>query len=166
MNSKHKLIDNELFHGRLDIAIILVNKDYYFIFDDKENFTIDIAPFYDSYLRNGIINKDQYEYAIKNYRGGAAILHKDNIFTYFDSLDIPPKNCQDMRNFFTSDFTYEELIKIYRENANCKKLDVLKARIPSFFWILIINIFFTHTLNVALIMNYLVIGLARLQTIF
>lgn len=70
MNLNSNFLDNELFQGNLDIAIIISNNTYYYIFDDKENYTIDITPFYNLYLAKGVINEVQYEYALKNYRGG------------------------------------------------------------------------------------------------
>ena len=61
MNMDNKDILRNIFEGNLDIAIIIFNQEVKFIFDNKENFVIDINPFYERYLKKGIINLDQYK---------------------------------------------------------------------------------------------------------
>ena len=72
-------LETRVFNGELDIAIFVVNSKHYFIFDDKENYIIDIRTIYKDYLEKEIISHNQ-------------LLTKNNVFDYFDSLDISPRD--------------------------------------------------------------------------
>ncbi len=55
MNMDNKDILRNIFEGNLDIAIIIFNQEVKFIFDNKENFVIDINPFYERYLKKELL---------------------------------------------------------------------------------------------------------------
>ncbi|WP_386698377.1 hypothetical protein [Lonepinella sp. MS14436] len=127
MNSINDSIINEIFEGRLDIAIIISKREYYFVFDDKEDFVIDIRPFYLSYLKRKIITEEQYDYALKNYRGGACLLNNDSITNYFNSLNISPKDYYWMKDFFTYDFP------ISKDECSSIFIEKIRMRLPRFY---------------------------------
>lgn len=112
MNMESKFICDEIFEGRLDIAAFISKDQVFFIFDDKENFVIDITPFYQRYFLKGIINKDQLEYALTNYRGGASILNNDTFEWYVNSLNIPSRSISEMKFFLEQINNYQKSLKL------------------------------------------------------
>ncbi|MGQ8820726.1 hypothetical protein [Bibersteinia trehalosi] len=62
-------LENRVFNGELEIAIFVVNSKHYFVFDDKENYIIDTKSFYEDYLNKGVISLEQYNNALRFYRG-------------------------------------------------------------------------------------------------
>lgn len=147
-------LENKVFNGELEIAIFVVNSKHYFIFDDKENYVIDIRPFYKDYLAKKIISLEQYNNALKIYRGGAYVLTRETVFNYFDSLEIPPRDRDWMNNFFTDGYHINQLRKIYQfiENYLMSSNEIihlndwakLEGRLPKFYINLDRNIFM-HT---------------------
>ncbi|KAE9525991.1 hypothetical protein [Testudinibacter aquarius] len=144
MNLVKSEIIKKIFDGELDIAIFTINSNQYFIFDDKENYTVDIKPFYNDYLNRNIISLEQYKYAIVNYRGGVHELTKENVFNYFDTLFIPPRDSKWMSSFFMDGYDIDELISIYKYiekyllSSSEKQIDlldwkILEARLPRFY---------------------------------
>ena len=129
----NKDILRNIFEGNLDIAIIIFNQEVKFIFDNKENFVIDINPFYERYFKKGIINLDQYKYAINHYRNGASNLTKDNLYLYFSSLKIEPKEVNWMRDFFMFGYNQQYLNNIYvNKKSYSEDIECLKMRLPRF----------------------------------
>lgn len=147
-------LENMVFAGELEIAIFVVNRKHHFVFDDKENYIIDIETIYKRYLENGIISPEQYEKSLHFYRGGASVLNKNNIFNYFSSLEIQPKDETFMREYFSRGYNLDTLQEIYRytetqlaySNKPISLTDwfKLKARLPRFYINLDRNIFM-HT---------------------
>ena len=145
---------NRVFNGELEIAVFVVDSKHYFIFDDKENYIIDIKPFYDDYLERHMISLEQYHNALTMCRGGASLLTSENVFNYFDSLEVSPKNKNWMNKFFIEGYDIEQLRNIYHFIENCLMssneiitLDdwaILEARLPRFYINLDRNIFM-HT---------------------
>ncbi|MCW9732233.1 hypothetical protein L5B97_01820 [Avibacterium sp. 20-15] len=143
MNLENDFLLNEIFEGRIDIAIFVVDRNYLFVFDDKENFTIDIRPFYKRYLNDGIITKEQYTYAINHYRGGAFTLDKASINKYMSSIKIKPKDIIEMKNFFYRGFDLSFFYKVYLNPMKFhNELNKIKLKIPKFYINLDKNIFF------------------------
>ncbi|MDY6215283.1 hypothetical protein [Actinobacillus porcinus] len=145
MNLENKFLLNEIFEGRMDIAIFILDSKCFFVFDDKENFTIDIRPFYNRYLSNGNITREQYDNALKIYRGGAFELNKCSIKKYFSSMEVKPKNIAEMSEFFSEGYTHSDLIKIYHAPINYQDdIDLLKIKLPKFYIDFDTN-YFAHT---------------------
>lgn len=134
MNLENKFLLNEIFEGRIDIAIFVVNSNYIFVFDDKDNFTIDMKPFYEKYFIDKIITREEYEYAIQNCRGGALELNKNTLYKYFSSIEISPKSIDFMKKFFTDGKDKKFMDKIYLNSSEYRNdLDFLKMKIPRFY---------------------------------
>ena len=132
-------LETRVFNGELDIAIFVVNSKHYFIFDDKENYVIDIRTIYKDYLEKEIISYNQYIQALKLYRGGASLLTKNNVFDYFDSLDISPRDKKWMVNYFI-----ERSLMSSNEIITLEDWNKLEGRLPRFYINLDRNIFM-HT---------------------
>ena len=147
-------LETRVFNGELDIAIFVVNSKHYFIFDDKENYIIDIITIYKDYLEKEIISHNQYIQALKIYRGGASLLTKNNVFDYFDSLDISPRDKKWMVNYFIEGYDLNKLKNIYyfiesslmssNEIITLEDWNKLEGRLPRFYINLDRNIFM-HT---------------------
>ncbi len=147
-------LETRVFNGELDIAIFVVNSKHYFIFDDKENYVIDIRTIYKDYLEKEIISYNQYIQALKLYRGGASLLTKNNVFDYFDSLDISPRDKKWMVNYFIEGYDLNKLKNIYyfiesslmssNEIITLEDWNKLEGRLPRFYINLDRNIFM-HT---------------------
>ena len=147
-------LETRVFNGELDIAIFVVNSKHSFIFDDKENYIIDIRTIYKDYLEKEIISHNQYIQALKIYRGGASLLTKNNVFDYFDSLDISPRDKKWMVNYFIEGYDLNKLKNIYYfiESSLMSSNDIitledwnkLEGRLPRFYINLDRNIFM-HT---------------------
>ena len=147
-------LETRVFNGELDIAIFVVNSKQYFIFDDKENYIIDIRTIYKDYLEKEIISHNQYIQALKIYRGGASLLTKNNVFDYFDSLDISPRDKKWMVNYFIEGYDLNKLKNIYyfiesslmssNEIITLEDWNKLEGRLPRFYINLDRNIFM-HT---------------------
>ena len=147
-------LETRVFNGELDIAIFVVNSKHYFIFDDKENYVIDIRTIYKDYLEKEIISYNQYIQALKLYRGGASLLTKNNVFDYFDSLDISPRDKKWMVNYFIEGYDLLKLKNIYyfiesslmssNEIITLEDWNKLEGRLPRFYINLDRNIFM-HT---------------------
>ena len=147
-------LETRVFNGELDIAIFVVNSKHYFIFDDKENYIIDIRTIYKDYLEKEIISHNQYIQALKLYRGGASLLTKNNVFDYFDSLDISPRDKKWMVNYFIEGYDLNKLKNIYyfierslmssNEIITLEDWNKLEGRLPRFYINLDRNIFM-HT---------------------
>ena len=147
-------LETRVFNGELDIAIFVVNSKHYFIFDDKENYIIDIRTIYKDYLEKEIISHNQYIQALKLYRGGASLLTQNNVFDYFDSLDISPRDKKWMVNYFIEGYDLNKLKNIYyfiesslmssNEIITLEDWNKLEGRLPRFYINLDRNIFM-HT---------------------
>ena len=147
-------LETRVFNGELDIAMFVVNSKHYFIFDDKENYIIDIRTIYKDYLEKEIISHNQYIQALKIYRGGASLLTKNNVFDYFDSLDISPRDKKWMVNYFIEGYDLNKLKNIYyfiesslmssNEIITLEDWNKLEGRLPRFYINLDRNIFM-HT---------------------
>ena len=147
-------LETRVFNGELDIAIFVVNSKHSFIFDDKENYIIDIRTIYKDYLEKEIISHNQYLQALKIYRGGASLLTKNNVFDYFDSLDISPRDKKWMVNYFIEGYDLNKLKNIYyfiesslmssNEIITLEDWNKLEGRLPRFYINLDRNIFM-HT---------------------
>ena len=147
-------LETRVFNGELDIAIFVVNSKHYFIFDDKENYVIDIRTIYKDYLEKEMISYNQYIQALKLYRGGASLLTKNNVFDYFDSLDISPRDKKWMVNYFIEGYDLNKLKNIYyfierslmssNEIITLEDWNKLEGRLPRFYINLDRNIFM-HT---------------------
>lgn len=112
MSMENKFLCDAIFNGYLDIAAFVSEGHVFFIFDDKENFVIDITPFYKRYFLKGIINAEQLEYALINYRGGASVLNNNTFNLYIDSLNIPSRNILEMKAFLEQVNDYEISLKL------------------------------------------------------
>lgn len=154
-NIEYSKFISALFEGQLEIAVIVSKGKHYFVFDDKENFVIDIKPFYDSYLEKGIIDKKNYLYALNKFRGGATSLSNENLDKYFLSLSANNIKTLDwMKCFFQYDVSLKEFseLYIYIENylmcgvgeIDNKKWYLLENRLPKFYINLDRKLFF-HT---------------------
>ena len=147
-------LETRVFNGELDIAIFVVNSKHYFIFDDKENYVIDIRTIYKDYLEKEMISYNQYIQALKLYRGGASLLTQNNVFDYFDSLDISPRDKKWMVNYFIEGYDLNKLKNIYyfiesslmssNEIITLEDWNKLEGRLPRFYINLDRNIFM-HT---------------------
>ena len=147
-------LETRVFNGELDIAIFVVNSKHYFIFDDKENYVIDIRTIYKDYLEEEMISYNQYIQALKLYRGGASLLTQNNVFDYFDSLDISPRDKKWMVNYFIEGYDLNKLKNIYyfierslmssNEIITLEDWNKLEGRLPRFYINLDRNIFM-HT---------------------
>ena len=147
-------LETRVFNGELDIAIFVVNSKHYFIFDDKENYIIDIRTIYKDYLEKEMISYNQYIQALKLYRGGASLLTQNNVFDYFDSLDISPRDKKWMVNYFIEGYDLNKLKNIYyfiesslmssNEIITLEDWNKLEGRLPRFYINLDRNIFM-HT---------------------
>lgn len=134
MSLENDFLVNEIFEGRIDIAVFSIDSNYIFVFDDKENFTIDMKPFYDKYLSEKIINQNEYEYAIRNCRGGALELNKKSLYSYLSSIKISPKSIDFMRKFFMNGESEAFMEKVYSNPAEyINRLELLKMKIPRFY---------------------------------
>lgn len=146
MNSKndYQQLATSIFNGDTDIAIIVSKGEHYFITDNKENFVIDIRPFYDSYLEKGIINISEYNYALTNFRGGASKLDSDNLMLYLSSLDDGNvRSISWMREFFMNGFDHNDFSVFYDYVENYlmasnteierEEWQILESRLPKFY---------------------------------
>ena len=154
-NSEYKDLMGFIFEGHAEIAIIVSQGNHYFVVDDKENFVIDIKPFYDLYLEKGIFDNERYLYALKNFRGGASILNNETLSLYLSSLPQSKiKSLDWMNDFFKYEMNLDDLEKLYLyiENylmsgvgdINNKLWARLEPRLPKFYLNLDRNLFF-HT---------------------
>lgn len=154
-NNEYQSLMNSVFEGYVEIAIIVSEGNHYFIVDDKENFVIDIKPFYDLYLEKGIFNKESYLCALKNFRGGASKLNSETLPLYLSSL--PRNNIKSldwMIGFFIHEIDESDLENLYkyvesylmssRGDINNDKWSLLECRLPKFYLNLDRKLFF-HT---------------------
>ncbi|MBP1483056.1 hypothetical protein [Acinetobacter nosocomialis] len=154
-NNQYEFLLNSIFEGSCEIAIIVSQRKHYFIIDDKENFVIDIKPFYDSYLEKGILDENSYSFALKEFRGGASILNNENLPLYLSSLpEMNIKTLDWMKNFFKYKTNMDELEKLYiymedylmsgEGDIKNELWAVMESRLPKFYLNLDRNLFF-HT---------------------
>lgn len=154
-NNQYEFLLHSIFEGVCEIAIIVSEGNHYFIIDDKENFVVDIKPFYDRYLEIGIINKENYTYALKEFRGGASILNNENLPLYLSKL--PEENIKTlgwMKEFFKYKMNVDDLEKLYiyiedylmsgKGDIQDELWAILESRLPKFYLNLDRNLFF-HT---------------------
>ncbi|MBR7734509.1 hypothetical protein [Acinetobacter nosocomialis] len=154
-NNQYEFLLNSIFEGSCEIAIIVSQRKHYFIIDDKENFVIDIKPFYDSYLEKGILDENSYSFALKEFRGGASILNNETLPLYLSSLpEMNIKTLDWMKNFFKYKTNMDELEKLYiymedylmsgEGDIKNELWAVMESRLPKFYLNLDRNLFF-HT---------------------
>lgn len=154
-NSEYENLMNAIFEGYAEISVIVSKGNHYFIVDDKENFVIDIKPFYDLYLEKGILNNESYLYALKNFRGGAAVLTNETLNLYLSSLPVNNiKSLEWMQRFFKYNISQDCFEQLYTyvesylmsgiDDINNDKWFVLESRLPKFYINLDRNLFF-HT---------------------
>ncbi|MFJ1518660.1 hypothetical protein ACG59Z_01980 [Acinetobacter sp. ABJ_C1_1] len=154
-NNKYEFLLNSIFEDSCEIAIIVSKGKHYFIVDDKENFVIDIKPFYDSYLEKGILDENSYSFALKEFRGGASILNNETLPLYLSSLpEMNIKTLDWMKNFFKYKTNMDELEKLYiymedylmsgEGDIKNELWAVMESRLPKFYLNLDRNLFF-HT---------------------
>ncbi|MDO7217777.1 hypothetical protein [Acinetobacter nosocomialis] len=154
-NNKYEFLLNSIFEDSCEIAIIVSKGKHYFIVDDKENFVIDIKPFYDSYLEKGIHDENSYSFALKEFRGGASILNNETLPLYLSSLpEMNIKTLDWMKNFFKYKTNMDELEKLYiymedylmsgEGDIKNELWAVMESRLPKFYLNLDRNLFF-HT---------------------
>jgi len=154
-NNQYEFLLNSIFEGYSEIAIIVSQGKHYFIVDDKENFVIDIKPFYDAYLAKGILDENSYTFALKEFRGGATILNNETFHLYLSNLPESNIKTRDwMGEFFKYQMNINDLEKLYiymEEYLMSGKGDIqnelwamLESRLPKFYLNLDRNLFF-HT---------------------
>ncbi len=152
-NNKYEFLLNSIFEDSCGIAIIVSKGRHYFIVDDKENFVIDIKPFYDSYLEKGILDENSYTFALKEFRGGASILNNETLPLYLSSLsEMNIKTLDWMKNFFKYKTNMDELEKLYiymedylmsgEGDIKNELWAVMESRLPKFYLNLDRNLFF------------------------
>lgn len=154
-NNEYEFLLNSIFEGHLEIAIIVSQGKHYFIIDDKENFVIDIKPFYDLYLEKGILDKESYTYALKEFRGGASILNNETLPLYLATLpEGSIKTFDWMEEFFKYKMNIDDLEKLYiyiesylmsgKGDIKNEAWAILEFRLPKFYLNFDRNLFF-HT---------------------
>jgi hypothetical protein len=154
-NNKYEFLLNSIFEDSCEVAIIVSKGKHYFIVDDKENFVIDIKPFYDSYLEKGILDENSYTFALKEFRGGASILNNETLPLYLSSLpERHIKTLDWMKNFFKYKTNMDDLEKLYiyiedylmsgKGDIQNELWAILESRLPKFYLNLDRNLFF-HT---------------------
>lgn len=154
-NNQYEFLLNSIFEGSCEIAIIVSQGKHYFIVDDKENFVIDIKPFYDSYLEKGILGENSYTFALKEFRGGASILNNETLPLYLSNLpEMNIKTLDWMKNFFKYKVNMDDLEKLYiymedylmsgEGDIKNELWDIMESRLPKFYLNLDRNLFF-HT---------------------
>lgn len=101
--SVNKDLLDEVFSGEKSICFFVHEKVCYWVLDDKYNFSLDAEKDYDAYLNKGVITRQQYLQACKEFRGGILKLTSDNFLQYIDSMDGEVLSMQALAGLFDAD---------------------------------------------------------------
>lgn len=149
---KNEDVSEILFNGEKSIGIFVVGGEYLYVVDDKENFCIDVHPYYQAYLEKGYITKDQYVESLEIFRGGVSILTSDNFKDYIIRTEAQIVGSDWLKNFFLDDLSGEDIVKFYSSvekflETGCERPDrwySLRSKLPLFYINLDRQIFY-HT---------------------
>lgn len=98
--SQVKLISDELWDGEKSICFFVCLGSFFWIVDDKCNFSLDAEKDYRAYLEKGHITQEQYISACKSFRNGILRLTADNFSEYMMARERHVLSQQDIKNLF------------------------------------------------------------------
>jgi hypothetical protein len=136
-------ICDSLWNGELNICLFVLAGTNFWVIDDKVNFSLDAEKDYKAYLEKGDINKDQYEAACKEFRGGVLRLNFDNFERYISNSSAKIVSRDELEGFFfSSNYSNEELLEELERyyasgheiSGDCiREINSLSSKLPSFY---------------------------------
>lgn len=136
-------ICDSLWNGELNICLFVLAGTNFWVIDDKVNFSLDAEKDYKAYLDKGDINKDQYEAACKEFRGGVLRLNFDNFETYLANSSAEIVSRDEIEKFFfdligCNDEFLDELESHYMSgneisSEHIRSINRISSSLPSFY---------------------------------
>jgi len=142
LENDYQSLLKDLFDGEKAIAVFVVKGKHHYVFDTKDHYCIDVRPEYKLYIDKGIMDASLYNEAIRQFRGGVAILNEGNFHEYIIRNKVNVYTVEEMKGFFLLDRCPKDLIDFYNyieEFLSLSKTPVLdewdqwRMRLPKFY---------------------------------
>ncbi|MDH1300253.1 hypothetical protein [Achromobacter sp. GD03932] len=133
----------ELWMGDKGIAFFVHSGMFYWVFDEKFNFSLDAEREYRAYLDKGHINRKQYDAACLSFRGGILKLTADNFLDYLYSGEEKILSSQELKEVLGHGLDldgelHQSIEKYYLFGGDLSKdgfsgANIIASRLPKFY---------------------------------
>ncbi|WP_405119792.1 hypothetical protein [Pseudomonas leptonychotis] len=95
-----QMLVDDLWNGEKSICFFVHSGKYFWVVDDKFNFSLDAEKDYQAYLDKGHITQEQYALACMSFRDGVLKLTADSFLKYLRAEQRQVLSQQDLKDIF------------------------------------------------------------------